>query len=181
MHSGELWQEYDKQGVRVANGGVPQGGDFAQLYAGAAVIIYRVKDGELEFLFQHRSKHIIGNPDQWDVSFCGHVNYGEPVIDTVLREGNEEIGVHLDPTKLEFAAKYTAGGDRIIYLYFYDWEDSPSDFSFNDHEVEEVRWVKYSDYEDFKLSAPIKPPLRKDVIFEHYMRIWAEKLQHGNH
>ena len=55
-HPGEIWQEYDFNGERL--GGIePNNYDFDafRLMGGAAIMLYRLRDGEVEFLFQHRS------------------------------------------------------------------------------------------------------------------------------
>ena len=106
-HPGEIWQEYDFNGERL--GGIDPNNyddDKIHLYGGAAVMLYRVVDGEVEYLFQHRSKFLKGNPDKWDVSAGGHINLGEPVLDSAVREAYEEIGVKLDRNKMKFAESY---------------------------------------------------------------------------
>lgn len=184
MKKDELWQEYDKRGVRVLNGGLlPHSritpGNF---YAGTAIMLYRFKDGKVEFLFQKRSRFVDRNAEKWDVSAGGHVNYQELILDAARREAKEEIGVDVDIDKLEFAAKYLVGTDRIVYLYFYDCDNTDLEFHFDDNEVEEVRWVKYGDYKKFAEEAPIKENLQKDVIFNIYLEEWQEKIlkKYGN-
>lgn len=162
-HPGEIWQEYDFNGARL--GGIdPRNFDEekVKLFGGAAIMIYRVHNGELEFLFQHRSKSLKDNPDKWDVSAGGHINLDEPVLETAVRETREEIGVDIDKEKLKFAASYIVW-KVIIHLYFYDWEDRADEFSFDDSEVEEVKWVKDSELEKFLPN--LKWDYDKDKVF----------------
>lgn len=173
-HPGEIWQEYDFNGERL--GGIdPNNYDEKNIryFGGAAIMLYRVHDGELEFLFQHRSKFLKGNPDTWDVSAGGHVNLDEPVFDAIVRETREEIGVTVDKRKLEFAGTYVRS-NVIVNLYFYDWGENTDKFSFDDQEVEEVKWVKYSELESFLPN--LKKHLADDVVFFACLDEWSRKI-----
>ena len=173
-HPGEIWQEYDFNGERL--GGIePDKCDESKikLFGGAAIMLYRLRNGEVEFLFQHRSKLLKGNPDKWDVSAGGHINLNEPVLDTAVRETREEIGVLLDKDKLEFSGAYVRW-NVMINLYFYDWGDRPDEFSFDDHEVEEVKWVKYSELESF--LPYLKKHVSEDKIFLYCLEEWNRRV-----
>ncbi len=148
-HPGEIWQEFDYNGERL--GGIePYALDEekVKLFGGVALMLYRVRNGEVEFLFQHRSKYLKANADKWDVSAGGHINLDEPVLDSLIRETREEIGIEIDREKVEFAATYLRW-KVLVNLYFYNWGDRADEFSFDDQEVEEVKWVKYSELNDF--------------------------------
>lgn len=177
-HPGEVWQEFDFNGERL--GGVkPHDFDESKirLTGGAAIMLYRVRNGEVEYLFQHRSKFLKANPDKWDVSAGGHVNLDEAVIDAAIRETNEEIGAKIEKNQLEFA-EYYRKGKLIVFLYFCNWNDREDEFSFDDQEVEEVKWVKYSEIESFWPN--LKPHLIKDQKFFDCLGEWNEKILNGN-
>ncbi len=177
-HPGEVWQEFDYNGERL--GGIDLSTfdeSKIRLTGGAAVMIYRVINGELELLFQHRSKLLKGNPDKWDVSTGGHVNLDEPIIDTAIREAREEIGANLEKNKLEFVEFYRAG-HRLVFLYFYNWGNRGDEFTFDDQEVEEVKWIKYSELEAFWPN--LKESLRNDDRFLRCLEEWNEKTRNGN-
>ena len=172
-HPGEVWQELDFNGERLG-GIVPAelDEDKVKLFYGSAVMLYRFKDGEVEYLFQHRSKFLKGNPDKWDVSAGGHVNLDEPRLDAVMRETREEIGVELERDKLELAASYLRWKVFVV-LYFYDWTGREDEFCFDDKEVEEVKWVKYSELESFEPN--FKRGLVDDEVFRYYLNEWNTK------
>ncbi len=173
-HPGEIWQEYDFNGEKF--GGIDPNNynyDAVRLMGGAAVMLYRLYDGEVEFLFQHRSKFLKGNPDRWDVSAGGHINLDESTLDAIIRETREEIGVNIERKKLEFAETYIRLKD-MINLYFYDWEDRADEFSFDDQEVEEVKWVKYSELGAFLPN--IKQLLAEDEVFLARLKEWNGKI-----
>lgn len=173
-HPGEVWQELDFNGERI--GGIKPSEfkvEETKLIYGAAVVLYRYKDREVEFLFQHRSKLLKGNPDKWDVSAGGHVNLDEELIEAAVRETAEEIGVKIDKDKLEFAAIYRRW-IVVSGLYFYDWTGKPDEFKFNDEEVEEVTWIKYSELDEF--WSKLKREVAEDKIFRCYLDEWNQKI-----
>ena len=180
-HPGEVWQELDYNGTRLG-GIVPDEFELSEvkLFAGVAMMLYRYRNGEVEFLFQHRSKLLKGNPDMWDVSAGGHVNLGEEEVEAMKREAWEEIGVKIDANELEIAAFYRRQHDVMVCLYFCDWGEREDEFRFNDQEVEEVKWVKYTELEEFLPN--LKTSVREDEIFRHYLAKWNAKVleKYGN-
>ena len=180
-HPGEVWQEFDYNGERL--GGIDPvhlDEDKVKFFGGSAIMLYRFKDGEVEFLFQHRSKYLKGNPDKWDVSAGGHNNLDEKIIDTIVRESREEIGAEIDKDKLEFAGTYLRW--RVfVSLYFYDWTGREDNFHFDDQEVEEVKWIKYSKLDEFLPN--LKQLLREDEVFMHFLEEWNQKIleKYENH
>lgn len=179
-HPGEIWQEYDFNGERL--GGIEPTdhiGDDIKLYGAVAIMLYRFNNGKVEFLFQHRSKNLRSNPDTWDVSAGGHINLNEPRIVSAVRETKEEIGINIDAKNLEFAITYIRF--KIFNtLFFYDYTDCDDDFSFDDEEVSEVKWVSEDELEDFWPS--LKRHLDEDVIFSNFIKEQIEKtkLKYGN-
>ena len=173
-HPGEIWQELDYDGTKLG-GIVPAEFDEnrIRLMSGATVMLYRYKDGEVEYLFQHRAKGLRANPDTWDTSAGGHVNLGESRIEAMVREAHEEIGVEIDGANLELAAIYRRW-IVMVTLYFYDWKDREDEFHFDDKEVEEVKWVKYSEFSEF--LPKLKKLAREDKIFMHYLEEWNKKI-----
>lgn len=172
-HAGEIWQELNFNGERL--GGIePNNHDpeKVKLYYGAAIMLYRFNNGEVEFLFQHRAKSLRGNPDKWDVSAGGHVNLGESAIEGAVRETREEIGAKLEKDNLEIAASFRRW-NIFVSLYFYDWTDKKDEFHFDDKEVEEVKWIKYSELTAF--WPKLKKFLAEDDIFKYYLKEWNKR------
>lgn len=182
LHDNELWQEYDYNGERIGQGLEPRryADGEVKIFGGVAIMLYRFRNGEVEFLFQQRGHNIIGNPDKWDVSAGGHINYQEPCIDAALREANEEIGAKLTKEAIEFDSTFLRG-NVLIYLYYFDWTNLPDEFKFNDHEVQDVKWVPYSKLPEF--WPELKPELRDDEILRQSLAYRVEKAlqKYGNH
>ena len=181
-HENEKWQKFDKSGERIFDGGITSAEKIpaGEKYGGVAVMLYRYRNDEIEFLFQHRSKNLKRNPGEWDVSAGGHINYKENLVDAILRETKEEIGVTLKREKLEFIARYMTLKRHFVCLYFYDFTNEKANFHFDDQEVEEVKWVKYSKFKDF--ISNLRSRLILDEVFLGYLELWAKDIRqkHGN-
>ena len=180
MHKDELWQEYDYNGLRL--GPIRQDEDFysKKLFGGAAIMLYRFVDGDVEFLFQCRSKFVDRNPEKWDVSTGGHINSEEDPLDAIVRETREEIGAKIEKKNLELAAAYVREKRNLIYLYFCDWTNLPDEFRFDDREVSEVKWIKFNDLVAFWPS--LKPNVESDPIFQTFLLEWTKQARekYGN-
>ncbi len=183
MHAEELWQEVDVGGRSIMNGGLRRGSKCDELCYVVSVLLYRVKDQEVEYLFQLRSSDRDSNISEWDLSAGGHVNYGETVEMAATRETKEEIGAEISFDKLEYVMEFLKPNYGFVRIYFYDWGDLPDDFHFDDKEVEEVRWVKHADYGKFKAEFPVKESIAKDERLEQYIDFFAKKVlaKDGNH
>lgn len=172
MHPGELWQEYDFNGLRLGSiDSSSYQNPNSKLFGGVAVMLYRFRNGDVEFLFQHRSKFVDRNAEKWDVSAAGHINYKEPKLDSIVREAQEEIGAKLQREKLEFAGAYVRAHRSLVNLYFYDWTNHEDSFHFDDEEVSEVKWVAFKDLVNFWPS--LKPQVQDDPIFQTFVLDWT--------
>ena len=91
-----------------------------------------------EFLFQQRSMNKKTNPGKWSVT-GGAVDPGEKSIDAVYRECKEELGVDLNPDKVEFMMSVKAKGSFVdIYL---DRENiDEKKLNLLEEEVNDVKW-----------------------------------------
>jgi isopentenyldiphosphate isomerase len=58
-----------------------------------------------EIVFQHRAKDKDTYPDKLDATVGGHVEPGMSYEATALKEGEEETGIKIDPTKLKLVKK----------------------------------------------------------------------------
>jgi 8-oxo-dGTP pyrophosphatase MutT (NUDIX family) len=166
-HSGELWQQFAQNGERLDIGGYdatlnnPKRDLTAPRVGNINVWLYRHTAHGVEVLFQKRSPYVDRSPGAWDISFGGHINYQESISSAVIREGQEEIGADIDPSKLEFAVAFAVQEVNIIVTeYIYDYTDQPENFHFDDHEVSEVKWIPLAEFEDFIIKYG-KKPLRK--------------------
>lgn len=108
-------------------------------------IICRTEEGIRVYL-QRRSFEKLSHPGRYDITAAGHVAAGETPIEAVLRETAEEIGIKLDPEKLQEIGfvKDPVGNDReIAYLYIYEEKDPPF------RPGKEVIYMVSADIDDF--------------------------------
>ncbi len=183
MHKDEIWQLYSKNGEPIpgegweASRGNPEvTGDDGIVGVSIVFLYRRGKDG-LEFLWQKRSEEIDRYPGDWDISAGGHINLGESLIEAAVREAREEIGATISADELELVTMYPFNKNRFAWIYLVDWTEKADEFYFDDHEVTEVKWVKYDEMDDFR-ERYAKAPLRKDRMTFDMMDMWLRT--HGN-
>lgn len=181
MHQDELWQLYSPNGEPIKDLGWeskrdnPEKSGGEEIVGVAVVFLYRKrKDGELEFLWQKRSNEVSRYPGFYDISAGGHINLGESLTEAAVRETYEEIGARITENELEFVTMRPFNKNRFAWVYCVDFTNKKEDFKFNDREVSEIKWVKYSEMKDFREKFA-KPPLQKDELtflnLDEWMRI----------
>ena len=170
MHKDEMWQVYAPNGEAIPGEGWDSARDNPEKTGSdksvgvAVVFLYRYNDGgELELLWQKRADGIDRYPGYYDISAGGHINLGETVVEGAMRECREEIGAEIDASLLQFAFTKPFNQNRFAWIFMVDWTGRPDEFHFDDKEVSEVKWVLYSETEEFRKKYA-KPPLQRDDI-----------------
>ncbi len=117
-----------------------------------SVHIWMVNDKN-EILLQHRCAEKNFFPNFWDCLFAGHVGAGEESIESVLREGKEEIGLNLqkDEVKHLFRFKEHFEWGNIVSNEFVDVFLIRKNYEidkdkFQKEEVDGLKWVKLSQF-----------------------------------
>ena len=107
-------------------------------------------NAENQLLLQRRSRTKENHPGLWDVSVAGHISAGETSIQSALREIEEEIGLIIGPDDLHY--QFTVREEQILRngtyidrefhdVYFVRKDVDLHQVSFNDGEVEEIKYV----------------------------------------
>lgn len=99
------------------------------------VLIFN-KKGDL--LLQKRSMNKDVAPGKWDTSVGGHVNPGEDLFSSALREMEEELGIRKHGLKYLYSYVHTNPYETEMVTTFEVLHDGG--FSFNSEEIEEVRF-----------------------------------------
>jgi|SRR3989344_3540527 len=131
-----------------------------------------------QLLLQRRSKQKINHPDMWDVSVAGHISAGQTSEEAAMREIQEEVGVEINASELQYL--FTVTSDSILnngtYLdrefqdvYLIKKDLDLSKLTFSDREVDEVRFI---DVAEFKKWVEEK---RSDLVMhtDEYRQLFA--------
>jgi 8-oxo-dGTP diphosphatase len=104
-------------------------------------------------------------PSVWDV-FGGHVEPGEKLHETLVRELQEELGI--TPTKWTYLETITPSAasppDQLIFhLYLVtEWAGTPANRQLEEHST--IGWFSLAEAIQLKLANPSYP-----AMFERYM------------
>lgn len=130
-----------KQGLVVEKNEAHEKG---MIHRGICVWIINDQD---EILLQKRSRQVMF-PELWDISFSGHIQAGETSVEAAIREGYEEIGIHIEPQRLQYLFTCREYGeiegyfeDEIDDVFLYRANFALEDYTFCDHEVDEVAYI----------------------------------------
>lgn len=110
------------------------------------VIIFIINSHD-EVLIQQRSSNKKSDPNKWGLC-AGHVDSGEDVFDSALRETYEEVGLKLKKEDLIFIDKELVMKDNnshFNYMYYClcDWDASK--FTIQKEELNEVKWMNINE------------------------------------
>lgn len=121
-----------------------------------------IMNSQQEILLQKRSSQTMF-PNMLDISFSGHIRAGETPLEAVKREGREELGIHIDSSKLQYLFSCREYGEidgyfenEIDDVFLYRVDIPIEEYSFYDHEVKEV---KYIPFDEFKMMIESRSPL----------------------
>jgi 8-oxo-dGTP pyrophosphatase MutT (NUDIX family) len=81
------------------------------------------------------------------ISAAGHINVGELPIETAVRETKEELGLDLRPEQLYLVhvTRTARHPQSLLHVYTYELQGVEL-FSFDDGEVELVKWHDISEF-----------------------------------
>ena len=106
-------------------------------------------------VLQKRSELKDTNPGKWQMSVAGHVSSGQSVVEAVLTEAEEELGIKVEPSTLHFVCVKTSTeqGNTSRFGEFLDREYkflfiAPLEeqaFSFNKFEISTYKYDKIHD------------------------------------
>lgn len=110
-----------------------------------------IMNDKKELLLQKRSATKKSHPNCWDISGAGHIRTGETVIEGAIRELSEELGIKANADDLRFIAIVKSTKDpqnqEFGYVYLLKSNNEIKDYTFEDNEVSEVKYVYFEDLE----------------------------------
>lgn len=125
------------------------------------VVSIWIKDQDGNVLLQQRSKHKKIGPGIWSAAAEGTIEEDDPVIETALRELEEELGLRVKPTDLKptksIHYKDPAFGWRIKFGFLLTIAHVPEDeIIIQEEEVAQVKWFTLSEFQLFVKNNPDK-------------------------
>lgn len=118
-----------------------------------------------QVFMQLRSKSKDTNPGLWDTSAAGHVDAGESYTECAVRELHEELGVLVEPEKLQEVGRVSASaenGFEFVRIYAATSDDR---IRLQASEIDDGKWVSESEL-DFWLKQ------RPDAFAPTFSTIW---------
>lgn len=104
-----------------------------------------------ELLLQKRSATKKSHPNCWDISGAGHIRVGETIVEGAIRELKEELGIEIKEEQLKFISiiKSTKNPKNCEfgYVYLVECNNKIEEYTFEDNEVSEVKYVYFEDLE----------------------------------
>lgn len=120
-----------------------------ELHPAVHIWIIKRKDMGIYVLLQKRSHEKLISPDCYDVSAAGHVGQGEEFRSTAVRETEEELGLKIHGSRLEFIGllqnNYTADNvidNELRAVYLCREEVDMDKFVLQSSEVSDVCWAE---------------------------------------
>lgn len=139
-----------------------------------SVHVWIVNDNN-QILLQHRCKEKTFFANCWDCAFAGHIGAGESSLESALREGEEEIGLKLTKSDLEFLFTFK---DRLVWkdkisnefvdVYLIRKNIDINKLVYQEEEVDDVKWMDIDEFFDNILNK------KGDFLFhgeEEYLRL----------
>lgn len=120
-------------------------------------------------LLGHRSPSRRWYPDVWDLP-GGHVEAGESEREALVRELQEELGIHVAGSeaalvkRMHVPAGDKGGGLRLGVWRLRRWRGEPANLCPDEHD--ELRWFAADDIASLDLAHPAYPPLLHTLLAE---------------
>ena len=146
----EAWQVFSQNGSLLAGQDIlpAESRKTDQIIVGAVHIwVWRKTEKGLEVLLEKRAATKPTWPGCLDISTAGHIDAGESLFEAAVREADEEIGLSIDSEKLVYFFGYRNFENGLKWVYLYEIT-KPTEFVFNDGEVESLEWVRLENFEE---------------------------------
>ena len=104
-----------------------------------------------ELLVQRRDSSKKNYPNMLDTSFAGHVSSKEGLLEAIIREGKEELGLDIDieclnylfAIKSEKKIRENYYENEINDVYLYEKDVKIDECKFTDNEVSEIKYIDF--------------------------------------
>ena len=135
-----------------------------------------------DVLLQKRSQTKDSNPGSYDISSAGHVDAGDEILESAIRELKEELGIEAKPEELHYIGVHYGAFEAEFYgkmfrdrelssVYVYTEPVEIENLKLQKEEVEAVRWM---DYEECRQK--VHDGTMPNCIYEDEFRMVGEYL-----
>lgn len=135
-----------------------------------------------DVLLQKRSQTKDSNPGSYDISSAGHVDAGDEILESAIRELKEELGIEAKPEELHYIGVHYGAFEAEFYgkmfrdrelssVYVYTEPVEIENLKLQKEEVESVRWM---DYEECRQK--VHDGTMPNCIYEDEFRMVGEYL-----
>lgn len=135
-----------------------------------------------DVLLQKRSQTKDSNPGSYDISSAGHVDAGDEILESAIRELKEELGIEAKPEELHYIGVHYGAFEAEFYgkmfrdrelssVYVYTEPVEIESLKLQKEEVEAVRWMDYKECRQ-KVHDGTMP----NCIYEDEFRMVGEYL-----
>ena len=99
-----------------------------------------------KILVQKRSKYKKLEPNVWAMT-GGSVIYGETPTQTIVREAKEELGIDLNPNRLQFMTEFKTQ-NVWVKTFILKQNLDISQMIFSEDEVADAKWLTWNEIDD---------------------------------
>ena len=135
-----------------------------------------------DVLLQKRSQTKDSNPGSYDISSAGHVDAGDEIMESAVRELKEELGIEAKPEELHYIGVHYGAFEAEFYgkmfrdkelssVYVYTEPVEIENLKLQEEEVESVCWM---DYEECRQK--VHDGTMPNCIYEDEFRMVGEYL-----
>ncbi len=112
-------------------------------------------------------------PDRWDTSVGGHVDYGETIADALARESREELGLNVDAMKIQPLSPYVFQSqiERELINPFIGILDSKVEPNPDPSEIQDGRFWSLEEIQEAMGSGVFTPNFEQEFMrIEQFLR-----------
>ncbi len=129
------------------------------------VVVCYIRNSEGKFLIQKTSKEKGGKYS----STGGHVKAGQTLVEGMITEIKEEIGIDIIEDELKYITKYLKNNEVAFNLYYIEKDIQIKECKLQKEEVESVEWLTIEEIRDIIKKDEFYPThaLLLDKIIEN--------------